>query len=130
MNWESIEGNWQQAKTGIKERWGKLSGHQLADRVPGTRNQLIANIQASYGVAKDEAERQVKAWEEYNRDTNEHGTSPPGARDQLIGNIQESFGIARDEAERQVLTWGTKNAGEIADYQRPTGGPWAHWPHT
>ena len=130
MNWKRIEGNWQQARTEIKERRDKATDLPLEDRVPGTRNQLIANIQASYGVAKDEAERQVRAWEAYNQDTNEHGESPPGARDQLIGNIQESFGIARDEAERQVLTWGTKNAGEIANYQSSTGGPWAHWPHT
>jgi uncharacterized protein YjbJ (UPF0337 family) len=130
MNWERIEENWHQAKTEIKERWDKLSDHQLQDRVPGTRKQLIANIQASYGVNEDEAERQVIEWEELNQNTNALEVKPPGARDQLIGNIQTTYDVSKDEAERQVKTWGTKNADEIADYQRPTGGPWAHWPHT
>ena len=130
MNWERIEDNWHQAKTEIKERWDKLTDRQLQDRVPGTRNQLIANIQESYGISRDDAERQVIAWEERNQFTNAHEESPPGARDQLIGNIQETFDVPKDEAERQVQTWGTKNADEIANYQRPTGGPWTHWPHT
>jgi uncharacterized protein YjbJ (UPF0337 family) len=119
--------NWEQTKTAIKARWDKLGDHQLQDWVPGTRDQLIANIQASYAVTRDAAERHVVAWEAYNQNTDEHGE---GTRDQLIGNIQETFNIARDEAEHQVEAWGTKNAGEIADFQKPTGGPWAHWPHT
>jgi uncharacterized protein YjbJ (UPF0337 family) len=129
MNWERIEGNWQQAKTGIKERWDKLTDHQL-DRIPGTRNQFVENIQATYGITRTDAERQVKAWETKNQNDNEYGEMPPGARDQLIANIQTSFGTSKDEAERQALTWGTRNAGEIAEYESPTGGPWEHWPHT
>ena len=130
MNWERIEENWHQVRTEIKQRWDKLSDHQLQDRVPGTRKQLIANIQESYGVDADEAERQVTAWEDLNQNTDALEAKPAGARDQLIDNIQNTFDVSKDEAERQVQTWGTKNADETADYQGPTGGPWAHWPHS
>jgi uncharacterized protein YjbJ (UPF0337 family) len=119
--------NWDQAKTEIKTRWDKLTDHQLQDRVPGTRDQLIANIQGSYDVSRHDAERLVVAWEACNQNTDEHGE---GIRDQLIGNVQETFNISMEEAEHQVEMWGTKNAGEIAEFQKPTGGPWAHWPHT
>ena len=65
MNWDVVEGNWKQAKGKIKEQWGKLTNDQL-DMVSGRRDQLVGKIQESYGVAKDEAERQVKDWEARN----------------------------------------------------------------
>ncbi len=62
MNWDRIEGNWKQAKGKIKEQWGKLTDDHL-DTIGGKRDQLVGKIQEHYGVAKDEAERQVNDWE-------------------------------------------------------------------
>ena len=67
MNWDRIEGNWKQAKGKIKEQWGKLTNDHL-DMVAGQRDQLVGKIQECYGVARDEAERQVKDWEALNED--------------------------------------------------------------
>jgi len=66
MNWDRIEGNWKQVKGKFKERWGKLTDDQL-DVIAGRRAQLLGAIQESYGIAKDEAEREVSAWEARNR---------------------------------------------------------------
>jgi len=33
------------------------------DRVAGNRDQLVGKIQNSYGIGKDEAEKQLKEWE-------------------------------------------------------------------
>ena len=62
MNWDRIEGNWKQAKGKIKQQWGKLTNDHL-DQIAGKRDQLVGKIQECYGIAKDEAERQVKNWE-------------------------------------------------------------------
>lgn len=62
MNWDVIEGNWKQVKGKVKQQWGKLTNDQL-DMVSGRRDQLIGKIQESYGIARDEAERQVVDWE-------------------------------------------------------------------
>jgi uncharacterized protein YjbJ (UPF0337 family) len=62
MNWDIVEGNWKQVKGKVKQQWGKLTDDQL-DLVSGRRDQLIGEIQESYGVARDEAERQVSDWE-------------------------------------------------------------------
>ena len=67
MNWDVIEGNWKQAKGKVKQQWGKLTDDQL-EMVSGKRDQLLGTIQESYGIAKDEAERQVHEWESRNRD--------------------------------------------------------------
>ena len=61
MNWDRIEGNWKQFKGKAKEQWGKLTDDDL-DVVSGKRDQLTGRIQERYGVAKDEAERQIDDW--------------------------------------------------------------------
>lgn len=62
MNWERIEGNWKQVKGKAVEQWGKLTNDDL-DVIEGRREQLSGKIQERYGVAKEEAETQVAAWE-------------------------------------------------------------------
>jgi uncharacterized protein YjbJ (UPF0337 family) len=62
MNWDRIEGAWQQARGNIKEQWARLTDDHLTV-IAGKRDQLVGRIQESYGIAKDEAEKQVKAWE-------------------------------------------------------------------
>ena len=62
MNWDRVEGNWKQFKGQVKQKWGKLTDDQL-DVISGNRDELVGRIQESYGIAKDEAEKEVKAWE-------------------------------------------------------------------
>lgn len=61
MNWDRVEGNWKQLKGKAKEQWGKLTDDQL-DVVAGKRDQLVGRVQESYGIGKDEAEKQVNAF--------------------------------------------------------------------
>ncbi len=65
MNWDRIEGNWKQAKGKVKEQWGRLTDDHL-DIIDGRRERLLGQIQESYGIAMDEAENQVQAWEKRN----------------------------------------------------------------
>ena len=61
MNWDRIEGNWKQFRGKIQQQWGKLTNDDL-DLVVGRRVELVGKIQERYGIAKDEAERQVDGW--------------------------------------------------------------------
>lgn len=58
MNWDRIEGGWKQMTGKVKEQWGKLTDDDLAEAA-GKRDQLSGKIQARYGIAKEEAERQL-----------------------------------------------------------------------
>jgi len=58
MNWDRIEGGWKQMTGKVKEQWGKLTDDDLTE-VAGKRDQLAGKIQARYGIAKEEAERQL-----------------------------------------------------------------------
>ena len=62
MNWDRASGNWKQISGTIKQQWGKLTDDTLV-QIAGKRDQLIGKIQETYGIGKDEADRQVKAWE-------------------------------------------------------------------
>tara|TARA_R110002074_G_scaffold113783_3_gene242981 strand:- start:230 stop:427 length:198 start_codon:yes stop_codon:yes gene_type:complete len=61
MNWDTIKGNWKQMTGKVKEEWGDLTDDEIME-AKGDRDQLVGKIQAKYGVAKDEAERQVDAF--------------------------------------------------------------------
>jgi uncharacterized protein YjbJ (UPF0337 family) len=61
MNWDQIKGKWTQYKGKAKEQWGDLTDDDLT-KVEGNRDQLVGKIQEQYGVAKEEAERQIDEW--------------------------------------------------------------------
>ena len=62
MNRDTIEGQWTQVKGKVKQQWAKLTDDDVT-RIEGKRDVLIGKIQERYGIAQDEAERQVKQFE-------------------------------------------------------------------
>lgn len=61
MNWDVIQGKWKQIKGDAKIQWGKLTDDDL-DRAEGNRDKLVGVIQERYGLAKDEAEKEVDSF--------------------------------------------------------------------
>lgn len=62
MNWDRIEGNWKQFKGRVKSKWGELTDDEL-DMIEGDRDVLLGKLQQRYGIARDEAEKEVEAFE-------------------------------------------------------------------
>ena len=46
----------------VKEQWGKLTDDDITV-IEGKLDQLVGRVQERYGIAKEKAEEQVKAWE-------------------------------------------------------------------
>ncbi|MEO1689435.1 MAG: CsbD family protein [Pseudomonadota bacterium] len=61
MNWDIVKGQWSQMKGSARSKWGELTDDDL-EQIEGEREQLVGKIQERYGIAKDEAEKQVDAW--------------------------------------------------------------------
>ena len=61
MTWDRIEGNWKEFKGRVKEHWGDLSDDDLAV-VEGRREELAGRIERRYGIAREEADRQIEDW--------------------------------------------------------------------
>ncbi len=62
-----MEGNWKQVKGKIRQQWGKLTDSDM-EKIAGKRDELVGKIQNSYGIGKDEADKQVKDWEAQQKD--------------------------------------------------------------
>jgi uncharacterized protein YjbJ (UPF0337 family) len=61
MNWDRIEGNWKQVVGKARAQWGKLTEDDF-NIVAGRREQLAGRIQERYGVAKEDADKQISEW--------------------------------------------------------------------
>jgi len=58
MDWNVIEGRWQQLKGNLKHQWAKLTDDDISV-IGAQRDKLVGKIQERYGVLKDDASRQV-----------------------------------------------------------------------
>lgn len=62
MNKDIISGKWTQLRGEVQKRWGKLTNDQL-DVINGDRMKLVGKIEETYGVAREEAEKQLADFE-------------------------------------------------------------------
>lgn len=58
MNEEQLKGNWLQLKGKVQTKWGKLTNDDL-DKINGSKNILIGKIIERYGIAKEDAQKQL-----------------------------------------------------------------------
>lgn len=61
INWDQIAGRWKEISGQAKKRWGSLTDDEVME-AKGNRDILAGKIQAKYGIAKEEAQRQVDEW--------------------------------------------------------------------
>jgi uncharacterized protein YjbJ (UPF0337 family) len=61
MNTDTLNGKWKELKGAAKVRWGRLTDNDL-EIVDGQHDQLVGKVQQRYGIAREEAEKQVNEW--------------------------------------------------------------------
>jgi uncharacterized protein YjbJ (UPF0337 family) len=61
MNRNRMEGSWEQVKGQVQKMWGKLTNDDL-DVIEGNRKLLAGKIQERYGIAEEDAEDQIRKW--------------------------------------------------------------------
>jgi uncharacterized protein YjbJ (UPF0337 family) len=64
MNEDKIKGQWKQLNGKIKEKWGKLTDDDLKT-AEGSSEYLAGKLQERYGIARDEAEKQIKEFDKH-----------------------------------------------------------------
>lgn len=55
MNWDIIQGKWDQIKGSVKEQWGDLTDDDLT-QVQGHRDKMAGKLQEKYGWTKTEVD--------------------------------------------------------------------------
>ena len=63
MNWDIIEGKWDQFKGNAQIQWGKLTDDDL-DVVAGNKTKLAGKIQEKYGYSREKAEEVAEKWKD------------------------------------------------------------------
>jgi uncharacterized protein YjbJ (UPF0337 family) len=63
MNWDIIEGKWEQFKGNARIQWGKLTDDEL-DVIAGNKSKLAGKIQEKYGYSRDKAEAVAEEWKQ------------------------------------------------------------------
>lgn len=59
-NKDILDGKWKQMKGQVQQKWGKLTDDDL-DRINGRSEELEGLLQERYGMAREEARKQLKA---------------------------------------------------------------------
>ena len=104
MDWNTIAGNWNEAKGKVKSQWGKLTDDDLT-YVEGKRDRLLGLLQQKYGMAKDKAEEQLNQFTSSSAD--------------WISQAKEKVGQAVGQAREKV----TETFREGKDYLQNTNLP-------
>lgn len=58
MNWDIIQGKWDQLKGSVKQQWGELTDDELT-QINGDRDKLAGKLQERYGWAKTEVDEKM-----------------------------------------------------------------------
>jgi uncharacterized protein YjbJ (UPF0337 family) len=61
MNWTQFEGKWAQVKGEVRSKWSKLTDDDIGN-LEGKRERLTGKLVERYGLAKEEAEKQLDKW--------------------------------------------------------------------
>ena len=56
MNWDQIEGKWDQVVGRLRAKWAKLTDDDW-QAVKGRKDQLVGKLQERYGKRREDAER-------------------------------------------------------------------------
>ena len=59
MNEDRIQGQWKQLSGKMKSHWGKLTDDDV-QAAEGDTEYLVGKVQERYGIARDEAKKQVE----------------------------------------------------------------------
>lgn len=62
MNKDQWQGKWKQLTGQVKQKWGELTDDDL-DQIDGDRERLEGKIQERYGLAREEARKEVDEFE-------------------------------------------------------------------
>ena len=61
MNWNEVEGKWNQMKGTLRERFGKLTDDDL-QVIGGKKDQFLGMLQERYGITREQAQRDLDNW--------------------------------------------------------------------
>jgi len=75
MNWDEVQGKWNQMKGSVQHQFGKLTNDDV-EMIAGQREKLIGKLQERYGYAREDAQKRADEWLRTSP-AMAHGQQPP-----------------------------------------------------
>ena len=69
MNPDELKGKWEQFKGKLREKWSKFTDDDW-QQVKGDKEKMVGKIQERYGIAKEQAEKELRDF--FNKDKDHH----------------------------------------------------------
>lgn len=82
MNWNEIQGQWNQVKGKAREKWGKLTDDDI-QVIAGKKDQFLGKLQERYGMARNQAEKELDAWAQGLQETQKPRTQTSGGSERF-----------------------------------------------
>jgi uncharacterized protein YjbJ (UPF0337 family) len=95
MNKEQFQGQWNQIKGKVKEKWGKLTDDDITV-INGKREQLVGTLQKKYGIEKEKVEKEISEFEKQ-FDTKDYNTSQEDVDVDQEMDFEKKYSIESDE---------------------------------
>lgn len=58
MNWDQVEGKWDQVRGQLRTKWGKLSDDDL-EKTQGRKDRILGKLRERYGDVKEDFETKL-----------------------------------------------------------------------
>jgi uncharacterized protein YjbJ (UPF0337 family) len=58
MNWNEVEGQWNQLRGKVREKYGKLTDDDY-QTIAGKKDHFIGKLQERYGMSREQAEQEL-----------------------------------------------------------------------
>ena len=71
MNTDEMKGKWEQLKGKLREKWSKFTEDDW-QQVKGDKEKMVGKIQEKYGIAQEEAEKEVHDFFDKDKDHRNH----------------------------------------------------------
>ncbi|HSX38415.1 MAG TPA: CsbD family protein [Chlamydiales bacterium] len=104
MNRNQFSENWHQYKNKIRDKWAKITDHDL-EQINGKWDSFVEKLQQKYGFAKEQAERELNRW------CQECESRGRGKKESIDMEEEEGVLEAQNEGEEETETgrhsWGS-----------------------
>lgn len=58
MNWDQIEGKWNEIKGDVRQKWAKMTDSDF-DKIGGKKDELSGWLQKNYGYTKEQVDKEI-----------------------------------------------------------------------
>ncbi len=111
---EKLQGNWEEIKGKLRQKWGQLSDSELSQRM-GDMEQLTGLIQRKTGEGRE-------AIEAYLRELSQNASSTVGAASEKMKQYARQASETFGDAQKQAVEQFTQGFGEAQRFVREQPG--------